>query len=86
MDIILFGMQGSGKGTQGKELTAKYGLKVFEMGGELRRIIASGSELGNKIIVHSCSPQDTENLFRFAVSFLVVEHPMENFIFVLHMF
>jgi len=49
MDIILFGMQGSGKGTQGKILAEKYGLKVFEMGGALRSIIASGSELGNKI-------------------------------------
>jgi adenylate kinase len=49
MDIILFGMQGSGKGTQGKILAEKYGLKVFDMGGALRSMIASGSELGNKI-------------------------------------
>jgi len=49
MDIILFGMQGSGKGTQGKILAEKYRLQVFEMGGALRAMIASGSELGNKI-------------------------------------
>lgn len=49
MDIILFGMQGSGKGTQGKILADKYGLKVFEMGGALRAMIASASELGHKI-------------------------------------
>jgi len=49
MDIILFGKQGSGKGTQGKILEEKYGLKVFEMGGQLRKIIASGSSLGEKI-------------------------------------
>jgi len=42
-------MQGSGKGTQGKILAEKYGLKVFDMGGALRNMIASGSELGNKI-------------------------------------
>jgi len=49
MDIILFGMQGSGKGTQGKILAERYGLRVFDMGGALRSMIASGSELGNKI-------------------------------------
>lgn len=49
MDIILFGMQGSGKGTQGKILAEKYKLKIFEMGGALRTMIASGTELGNKI-------------------------------------
>ncbi len=49
MDIILFGMQGSGKGTQGKILAERYGLKVFDMGGALRSMIASGSELGNRI-------------------------------------
>lgn len=49
MDIILFGMQGSGKGTQGKILAERYGLKVFDMGGALRAMISSGSELGNLI-------------------------------------
>jgi len=49
MDIVLFGMQGSGKGTQGKILAEQYGLKVFDMGGALRSMIASGSDLGIKI-------------------------------------
>ena len=49
MDIILFGMQGSGKGTQGKYLAEKYNLTVFEMGGQLRQMIGSGSPLGEKI-------------------------------------
>lgn len=49
MDIILFGRQGSGKGTQGSVLAEKYGLKFFEMGGQLRQIIDSGSPLGEKI-------------------------------------
>lgn len=51
MDILLFGMQGSGKGTQGKILAEKYGLTVFEMGAELRKLIASGDPLGQKIKV-----------------------------------
>lgn len=49
MDLILFGMQGSGKGTQGKILASKFGLTIFEMGGAIREMIASGSELGHKI-------------------------------------
>ncbi len=49
MDIILFGMQGSGKGTQGKILEERYALKSFEMGAELRKAIASQNELGMKI-------------------------------------
>ncbi|MFH0838217.1 MAG: nucleoside monophosphate kinase [Patescibacteria group bacterium] len=49
MDIVLFGMQGSGKGTQGKILAERYGLKVFDMGHELRSMIASGEDLGKKI-------------------------------------
>lgn len=49
MDIILFGMQGSGKGTQGKILAERYGLRVFDMGSQLRNMIDSGTELGNRI-------------------------------------
>lgn len=49
MDIILFGMQGSGKGTQGKLLANTFGFTIFEMGGALRHMIASGTELGNKV-------------------------------------
>ncbi len=49
MDLILFGMQGSGKGTQGQELIKEFGLANFEMGAELRAAVASGSELGNKV-------------------------------------
>lgn len=49
MDIIMFGIQGSGKGTQGKILAERYGLKVFDMGSALRGMIVSDSELGNRI-------------------------------------
>lgn len=46
MDLIFFGIQGSGKGTQAKRLAADFGYDIFEAGGELRKIAASGSELG----------------------------------------
>ncbi len=60
MDLVFFGIQGSGKGTQAKKLAAEFGYDIFEAGGELRKIAAlahrspegeggSGSELGIRV-------------------------------------
>lgn len=49
MDYVLFGIQGSGKGTQGKILAEKLRAAYFEMGGELRRLATESSELGRKV-------------------------------------
>src|SRR3989338_3026273 len=49
MDLVLFGIQGSGKGTQAKLLASEFGYEIFEMGGELRSLVASGSELGKTV-------------------------------------
>lgn len=54
MDLVLFGIQGSGKGTQAKRLAAEFGYDIFEAGGELRKIAAGsgpgpGSELGKTV-------------------------------------
>lgn len=49
MDIILFGIQGSGKGTQGKLLKERYNTAYFETGAELRRLAAKDSDLGKKV-------------------------------------
>lgn len=49
MDLVLFGIQGSGKGTQAKRLAAEQGYEIFEAGGALRKIAASGSGLGNTV-------------------------------------
>lgn len=49
MDIVLFGIQGSGKGTLGKVVSEKYGYLVFETGGELRKLSSIDSELGKKV-------------------------------------
>lgn len=49
MDLVLFGIQGSGKGTQAKMLADEFGYEIFEMGGQLRSMAASGSELGKTI-------------------------------------
>lgn len=49
MDYVLFGIQGSGKGTQGKILAERIDAAYFETGGELRRLSSDGSELGKKV-------------------------------------
>ena len=49
MDLVLFGIQGSGKGTQAKLLSEKLNLEIFETGGELRKLAKQDSELGKKI-------------------------------------
>jgi adenylate kinase len=49
MDLVLFGIQGSGKGTQAKKLAVEFGYDIFEAGGELRKIAASGTELGKTV-------------------------------------
>ena len=48
-DLILIGRQGSGKGTQGKILAAKYGYQIFETGGALRAMAQQDSELGREV-------------------------------------
>ncbi|MBU0458322.1 nucleoside monophosphate kinase [Patescibacteria group bacterium] len=49
MDLVFFGVQGSGKGTQAKRLAKEFGYSIFEAGGELRKIKASGSDLGEEV-------------------------------------
>jgi len=48
-DLILFGMQGGGKGTQAAMLSEKYGYQIFETGGELRKIMKEENELGKEV-------------------------------------
>jgi adenylate kinase len=49
MDILLFGIQGSGKGTQAKMLAEDFDLRIFETGAALRRISQSPTELGRTV-------------------------------------
>lgn len=48
-DFVLFGLQGSGKGTQSQFLQDRYNLRVFETGAELRRLATEDSALGRKV-------------------------------------
>lgn len=49
MNIVLLGIQGSGKGTQARIIVDRYKLTYFEMGGELRKLAAEESPLGQKV-------------------------------------
>lgn len=50
MNIIIFGPQGSGKGTQADLLAEKYNLAHVETGQIFREIGRGGSELGKKVL------------------------------------
>ena len=49
LDLLLLGVQGSGKGTQAKRLAAEYGLEHLSTGDMLRQAIAEGTELGWRV-------------------------------------
>ena len=76
-------MQGSGKGTQGKILAERYGLKVFDMGSALRSMIDSGSELGHLIkdTVESGNLVSDEIIMKVVDQFLAGEAKGNNVLF-----
>lgn len=49
MDILLFGIQGSGKGTQAKALALALNFPIFEAGAELRKMAAENTTTGNDV-------------------------------------
>lgn len=83
MDIILFGMQGSGKGTQGKILAERYDLKVFDMGSQLRGMVESGSQLGNKVkdIIERGDLVDDDTIMQVVESFLSTATQEQSVVF-----
>ncbi|MDA8079832.1 MAG: adenylate kinase [Nitrospiraceae bacterium] len=48
MNILIFGPNGSGKGTQGAIIQKKYGISHVESGAIFRKNIGAGTELGKK--------------------------------------
>jgi len=46
MNLLLLGPQGSGKGTQGKRISAEYGIPQIATGDMLRGAVAAGTPLG----------------------------------------
>jgi adenylate kinase len=49
LDLLLLGVQGSGKGTQAKRLAAEYGLAHVATGDMLRTAMADGTPLGQRV-------------------------------------
>jgi len=49
MDLIFFGIQGSGKGTQSQIAAEKFDLRIFETGAALRQIAGEASPLGQSV-------------------------------------
>lgn len=82
-DIMLFGMQGSGKGTQAKLLVQKHGYKMFETGAELRAMAESGTELGNRVksIMNEGRLVDTKIIMEIVEAFVHKLAPSDAVIF-----
>jgi len=49
LDVLLLGVQGSGKGTQAKRLAAEYGLAHIATGDMLRTAMTDGTPLGQRV-------------------------------------
>jgi adenylate kinase len=49
LDVLLLGVQGSGKGTQAKRIASEYSLAHIATGDMLRQAIAEGTELGRRV-------------------------------------
>jgi adenylate kinase len=80
MDIVLFGIQGSGKGTLGKAIAEEYGYKYFETGHELRKLSAQDSSLGRKVkkIVEAGKLVPDNIVMEIIENFMKEENPGEN--------
>lgn len=83
MDLILFGIQGSGKGTQGEFIAKEYGLKIFETGRELRAISQVDNMLGEKVktIIDAGHLVPTEVVMEIIENFVNQLKPGEKAIF-----
>lgn len=49
LNVLLLGVQGSGKGTQAKRIASDYGLAHIATGDMLREAISAGTELGRRV-------------------------------------
>jgi|CXWL01.1.fsa_nt_gi adenylate kinase len=79
MNIVLFGPQGSGKGTQAKLLCEKFGFDYFESGEYLRKIAEQNESL-RKMLDEGIMVPDIE-LTSYLTAFLDQEGLYDNILF-----
>lgn len=79
MNIILFGPQGSGKGTQARLLCDKFGFSYFESGAYLRRLAETHPEMGE--IMNSGKLVPDEEFTSYLTAYLDQENMYDNIIF-----
>lgn len=82
MKIVFTGIQGCGKGTQARILVENHGFTLLEMGNEFRKLVASGTELGNKVkaVIDSGAQVDAE-LWKAIMEQVVSSQTAEKIIF-----
>ena len=74
MNLILLGPPGAGKGTQAKEIAAKYGLIQLSTGDMLRAAVAAGSEVGR----HAKAIMDKGELVPDAIVIEIISERMDQ--------
>jgi len=79
MNILFLGQQGSGKGTQARLLTAKFGFHYFESGAYLRRV-AEKNEAVRKTLEEGKLVLD-EEMTSYLTAFLDQQNLYDNIVF-----
>ena len=83
MNLILFGIQGSGKGTQAKILAERFNLAICEAGSQLRAIASQDSELGKKVksLIEAGKLVPDEIIIEIVKNFIEKTEPGKNILF-----
>lgn len=79
MNIVLFGPQGSGKGTQARLLCDKFGFSYFESGAYLRKLADTHPEM--KLIMNSGKLVPDEEFTSYLTAYLDQENLYDDIIF-----
>lgn len=79
MNILFLGQQGSGKGTQARLLTEKFGFHYFESGAYLRRVAENNEEVGRLLAKGELVPD--EEMTSYLTAFLDKENLYDDIVF-----
>ena len=79
MNIVLFGPQGSGKGTQAQLLTEEFGFFYFESGAYLRKIAETNTELRKSLVGGNLVPD--KEMTSYLTAFLDEKNLYDDILF-----